>query len=125
MNAMIFQEYLQDFNEQMRKQNRKVLLLIDNASSHYKLNLSHITIKFYSPNCTSRLQSLDQGIIKAFKGYYKHRLVNKLIDEIDYSGTKKANMYDAILWIDSAWKKVSPETIRNCFARAGHKRPMI
>ena len=30
-------------------------------------------------------------------------------------------MYDAISWIDSAWKKVSPETIRKCFAKAGHK----
>jgi len=52
---MIFQEYLQEFNEQMRKQIRKVLVLIDNASSHCKLNLNHITIKFYPPNCTSRL----------------------------------------------------------------------
>jgi len=108
MNAIIFQEYLQDFNEQMRNQNRKVLLLIDNASLHCKLNLSHITIKLYPPNCTSKLQPLDQGIIKAFKNYYKHLLVNKLIDEIDYPGTNKANMYHVISWIDSAWKKVSP-----------------
>ena len=82
MNAMIFQEYIQDFKEQMRKQNSKVLLLIDNASSHCKLNLSHITIKFYPSNCTSRLQPLDQGIIKAFKGYYKHLLVNKLVNNM-------------------------------------------
>ena len=120
MNAMIFQEYIQYFNEEMRKQNRKVLL--DNATSHCKLNLSHVTIKFYPPNCTSKLQPLDQGIIKTFKGYYKNLLVNKLIDEIDYPKTNKANIYDAISWIHSAWKKVLPETIVNCFIRAGHEK---
>ena len=98
----------------MRKQNRKVLLLIDNATSHCKLNLSHVTIKFYPLNWAFKLQPLDQGIIKTFKCfYYKNLLVNKLIDEIDYPKTNKANIYDAISWIHSAWKKVDPETIVN------------
>jgi hypothetical protein len=64
MTGAIFQEYLEWLNGLMVKQKRKVLLLIDNASSHGKIVLSNVRVKFYPPNCTSRLQPLDQGIIK-------------------------------------------------------------
>ena len=47
--------------------------------------------------------------------------MKKLIDELDFPETKKATILDAIYWVDSAWKKVTPETIRNCFKHAGHE----
>jgi hypothetical protein len=105
----------------MKKQNRHVLLLIDNASSHCTIILSNIKIKFYPPNCTSRLQPLDQGIIKAFKVYYKNNLVNKLLDEIEHPSLKKATLLDSIYWVESAWNQVTSKTIINCFTHAGHR----
>ena len=103
MDAVLFQKYLEDVNNQMIRQNTKVLL--ENASSHRKLNQSNVKMKFYPPNCTSRLQLLDQGIIKVFKVHYSFRskLVNKLIVEIDNPETKKCSVLDAIDWIDFAW----------------------
>ncbi|KAL3677198.1 hypothetical protein R1sor_027146 [Riccia sorocarpa] len=66
----------------MREQKRKVLLLVDNASSHAflgpgavqstarkfkRLQLSNVTILFLPPNTTAIIQPLDAGIIQAFK----------------------------------------------------------
>ena len=60
--------------------NRHVALLIDNAGGHNvteetKKELTHITLKYFEPNCTSWVQPDDQGIIRAFKAYYRRGVV--------------------------------------------------
>jgi len=54
----------------MRRANRNILLLIDNAPTHNllnSLNLTNVTIHCLPPNTTSHLQPLDAGIIHSFK----------------------------------------------------------
>ena len=54
----------------MRRQNRNILLLVDNAPTHVlyeTTNLTNIVIKYLSPNTTAHLQPCDQGIINSFK----------------------------------------------------------
>ena len=68
MNTDLFKEFLVEFNNQMKKENRGVLLLLDNVCPHLNaansLVLSHFWIKFITPNMTSVLQPLDCDIIK-------------------------------------------------------------
>ena len=72
MQKSIFQRWIKQFDQELRLQKRKILLLIDNASSH-KLEeneiLSNITLHFLPPNTTSHIQPIDQGIIHSFKVY--------------------------------------------------------
>ena len=72
MTSSLFEEYLNDLNHKMKKSNRSILLLLDNATPHVDLPLSNVKLVFYPPNCTSHIQPLDQGIIRSFKAYYKH-----------------------------------------------------
>jgi hypothetical protein len=54
----------------MRRQNQKILLLVDNALTHalYETTrLTNITIQPLLPNTTAHLQPCDQGIINSFK----------------------------------------------------------
>jgi transposase len=53
MSTIIFAEFLKKFNHKIEKQNRKILLIMDNCSAHPKLNLSNIEILFLPPNTTS------------------------------------------------------------------------
>ena len=80
MTRIIFREYLRWFNLQMS--GRKVLLLLDGFSSHHAgydflesegIELTNIRVEFLPANTTSICQSLDQGIIRTFKAYYKRR----------------------------------------------------
>ncbi|CAG8708030.1 33741_t:CDS:10 [Gigaspora margarita] len=53
-------------------QERRVLLLIDGATSHTVNNLNeypNIRVHFLPPNTTAHLQPMDAGIINAFKAY--------------------------------------------------------
>src|SRR3954471_14306008 len=70
MQVSIWNEYIKKFNTQMRRQNRNILLLIDNASTHalYETTyLTNITIKYLPLNTMAHLQPCDQGIINSFK----------------------------------------------------------
>src|SRR5260363_380747 len=40
MRSVIFTEWLKDLNNQFRLQNQKILLLLDNATSHFNLKLN-------------------------------------------------------------------------------------
>ena len=48
MTTALFQDWLKILNRQMRSQNRKILLFIDNAPSHPDVKLSNVLVKFSS-----------------------------------------------------------------------------
>jgi cystathionine beta-lyase family protein involved in aluminum resistance len=52
MTSSLFEEWLKMINSQFAKQNRKVLLFVDNCSSHTMIELSNIEICFLPPNST-------------------------------------------------------------------------
>ena len=63
MTSEIYQRWLQNFDSKMRRQNRQVLLLLDNAPSHPKdKNVTNVKLMFLPANTTSMLQPVDQGI---------------------------------------------------------------
>lgn len=72
MTATLFDEWLTSVNKSMIKQKRKILLFIDHAPCHNcDAQYSNISLKFFPPNTTSKLQPLDQGVIKNFKCHYR------------------------------------------------------
>ncbi|XP_054154246.1 tigger transposable element-derived protein 4-like [Oppia nitens] len=65
--------------------NRKILLFVDNCSAHKipdDLNFSNIKIQYFPANTTSRLQPLDQGIIRSFKAKYRSYLIRHLTNNM-------------------------------------------
>ena len=77
MTQDIFRHWIKTLDNKFRSQNRQILMLLDNASSHLgrqlfddlsqPLKLTNITIRYLPPNTTSHLQPMDQGIINNFK----------------------------------------------------------
>ncbi|GET03376.1 tigger transposable element-derived protein 6-like [Rhizophagus clarus] len=96
MRNNIFGEWLEYMNNKFRVQNRKILLLIENASSHFNpdehnnqvtehtnnnLNLSHVRVHFFPLNITAHLQLMDADIIKSFKAIYKQHYIRHIIHQ--------------------------------------------
>lgn len=70
MQVSIWNDYLKKLDTKMRLQNRKILLLVDNAPVHItneNTQLTNVTLRFLPPNTTSHLQPCDAGIINSFK----------------------------------------------------------
>ncbi|CAF2001183.1 unnamed protein product [Rotaria magnacalcarata] len=107
----------------MKKNNRKILLFIDNAPCHViNHDLSNIKIVFSPPNTTSKCQPLDQGVIHSFKCYYRQKLVKHIIGQCTLAQTDdqiSITVLDAIKRIDLSWENVTENTIKNVFRAAG------
>lgn len=127
MNTALMTEFLEKFNRKMKKDNRKVVLFLDNAAPHPDLKLTNVKLVFFPPNTTSVCQPLDLGIIKNFKEMYKKQLLRHLISKIDKneSTEKCVTVLDAVVWTVSAVNSIKPTTVRKCFLKAGFQaRPI-
>ena len=80
------QAALTRFNRKLLVEQRKVVLILDNATCHPKSimdSVLQIKIIFLSKNTTSRLQPFDAGIIQNFKVKYRKGLVKYVLARIN------------------------------------------
>ncbi|GES83583.1 tigger transposable element-derived protein 6-like [Rhizophagus clarus] len=130
MRNDIFGEWLEYINNKFQTQNRKIILLIDNASSHFNpdehtndnLNLSHVRVHFLPPNTTAHLQPMDAGIIKSFKAIYKQHYIRHIIHQFEANVDLKSariNVKETMEYVAQAWDSVKAETIVNCWQKTG------
>lgn len=59
-----------------------------------------------------------------FKVYYRQFFLKHLVTKLDTVSSvtelcKSVNVLDAVTWSEVAWNKITKETIRNCFSKAG------
>ena len=76
MQISIFNNWLERFDREIRRCQRNILLLLDNAPVHLILDetkekLDSIDVKFLPPNTITKLQPCDTSIIYSFKCHYK------------------------------------------------------
>ncbi|XP_042901996.1 tigger transposable element-derived protein 4-like [Parasteatoda tepidariorum] len=123
MTSEIFGNWLKSLDKSMRLKKRKIILFIDNCSAHNNLpELKNVCVKYFPANTTSKLQPMDQGVIRSFKVNYRKQLIRKLVDAIDEGSTlPKINVLDSIRMTDHAWRNVTQKTIQNGFKKAGFK----
>jgi DDE superfamily endonuclease len=80
---------------------------MDNAPCHpVDIIHSNVRLQYFSPNNTSMLQPLDQGIVHAFKAHYHKYLVKHIIACYATAQTPtgiKMTYLDTVYWIDLAW----------------------
>ena len=109
----------------MKKQNRRILLFIDNAPCHpTDIQLCNVKLQFFPANTTSVIQPLDQGVIHPFKANYRKSLVKHIIASCSTAHTTSditITALDAVCWIDSAWQSSTKSTIQNTLTVAGFK----
>jgi hypothetical protein len=129
MTGVICEEYLRWLNSMMRRENRKVLLLMDNFSGHELAvdlvgglqGLSNIRIAWLPKNTTSVWQPMDQGIIASFKLQYRRQWVKYMIREHEAGRNphKTVTLLKAIQWSRVAWENdVFTATIQKCWVKS-------
>jgi len=120
MTAELFTNWLIQLDKRMKKEKRKIILFIDNCTAHSNIpSLQSIKVQFLSPNTTSKLQPLDQGIIKNFKILYRKEIVRSILSDIEEEKNTSITILQAIKLADKSWRNVSQQTIINCFKICG------
>ena len=124
MNGPIFHSYMKNWNDELARQRCHILLLIDNAPSHIVDEYSNIKIQFLPPNTTSKIQPLDQGIIRSVKCAYRKTIQVQYCSHVEnYEEVKQImQSFDFVVAVNTlvaAWEGVKPELIQTCFHTAG------
>ncbi|XP_047118374.1 tigger transposable element-derived protein 6-like [Schistocerca piceifrons] len=123
MTSELFEKQLHCLGAKMGTHNRKILLLVDCSHVHpRKIRLRNVQSVLLPPNCTSKLQPLDLGIIHAFKTDYRKAIVLKessLMEVGKDSASFRVSILDALRYIVMAWTEVTAATISNCFRKVG------
>lgn len=126
MNTVVFCDWLEKLNQKMKKAKRKILLFIDNCSAHKDIpKLSNVTIQFLPANTTSKLQPLDQGIIRNFKCFYRKEVVCRMISDMEKKEQTRISVLDAIRMASKSWANIKSSTIANCFKKSGFQVPDV
>ena len=121
MDSVFFEEWIREMDTKFTKEKKKVALIIDNCPAHTTIdNLKSIELVFLPPNTTSKLQPMDQGVVRSLKAYYKSLELQRLVVAIDKGKDLPVfSILDAMKMLDLAWQKVKISTVVNCFANAG------
>ncbi|CAI5963338.1 unnamed protein product [Closterium sp. NIES-64] len=127
-------------NAAMYAENRKILVLLDNASSHMLRSqlawseivcgmrttcMSNVRLVFLPPNTTAFTQPLDQGIIATVKARYRQHWLRAFTALWNGEGATTAvarfrpNLRDVLAWLSDAWMSVGERTIQRCWWRTG------
>ena len=109
---------MKTWNDELARQQRHILLLIDNAPSHIIGEYSNIKIQFLPPNTTSKIQPLNQGIIRSVKRAYRKTIQVQYCSRVENYEEVKQIMQSFDFVVD-AWEGVKPELIQTCFHIAG------
>ena len=95
MDSEIFTNYIRKLDRKFQLEGRKVPFIIDNCVAHPSVdNLKAMGLIFLPPNTTSKMQPMDQGVIRALKAYYRSKIIKRNIRYIDsYSLIYNNRMY--------------------------------
>ena len=120
MTSTIFEEHLRKIDQKMSAANRNIAMIVDNCPSHPHIQgLKSVTLIFLPPNTTSKTQPMDCGVIWSLKSHYRQQLMTSMIICHDAGLKFQPNLMTSMHWLITAWNKVTPETIVNCFHSAG------
>ena len=121
MDSQLFEDWVREQDWKFEREGRKVALVVNNCPAHPDVaDLKAIHLVFLPPNTTCKTQPMDQGVIKATKAYYRASVVRRYIDAVEKGkGAPNISVLDAMTILTRAWNKVTPETIKNCFKKAG------
>ena len=124
MNGEIFTQYVTKLDRRMKRDNRKIALIVDNCTAHPTdiQGLQAVKLFFLPPNTTAKLQPMDAGIIRNLQYHYRIDFIKKKIDSIDNNQEFSLTIFEAICMLNRAWEKVKESTIQNCYRHTGYRQ---
>lgn len=84
MDNTLYEPWVREIDRRMKAAKRNILLIVDNCTAHVTVNgLTNTKVIFLPPNCTSKLQPADPGIIQNLKVRYRQTMVRRMLQCLD------------------------------------------
>lgn len=101
----------------------KIVLVLDNCSAHPAAEFlveRNVHVVFLPPNCTSLIQPMDMGVLRAMKCRYKNEFLTCMLSAINNGVkvpkfVKEYNVKDAVWSVARAWNDITPEILKHAW----------
>ena len=123
MDSILFEEWIRELDSKFQREGRKIVLIVDNCPAHPRVkDLKAINLVFLPPSTTSKMQPMDQGVIRALKAHCRSKAVQMYITAIENNRPiPNISILVAMDMLVAASDKVMPGTINNCFTSVRRK----
>ncbi|CAI6007937.1 unnamed protein product [Closterium sp. NIES-65] len=136
----LFTHYIEQLDATMNAEDRNIVVLLDNASSHNLTTdgvvtedlfgfrtraLKNVRLVSMPPNTTCFIQPLDQGLIAMAKARYRQHWLRAFTGMWTAEGATSAaarfkpNLRLVLEWLHDAWMNIPRSTIQRCWWRTG------
>jgi len=127
MTSNIFTEWLRKWDQELRVQNQKIVLLVNNCSAHSSpLDLTNIQLEYLPTIKSFRMNPLNTGVVSSLKMLYRSRLVEFALGVLGspeislmpraYEMGVQISLSRAIQFLAASWCEVEREIVANGFA---------
>ncbi len=117
MTDDLFKSFLQEWDNELLFQNRKILLLVDTCPPHLTgAYLTNIEMAFLPPN-TTVLQPCEQGVSQMVKATFRRKVCFHVINRVEsseyeetaYDVAERMSLLDAAHFLQAAWSEVDDQ----------------
>ncbi|CEG50361.1 tigger transposable element-derived protein 6-like [Plasmopara halstedii] len=129
MTREIFLQWITNVNIYFKEQQRKCVLLVDNAAVHTGYNVEELTnleVVLFPPGTPPHLQPIAAGIVAAFKRRYRRRQIQQVLDQLDADADMStAAKFDsigvkqALTWCTESWDALPSTLLTSCWYETG------
>ncbi|GBO26038.1 Tigger transposable element-derived protein 4, partial [Araneus ventricosus] len=103
MTSDLYQKYLRQWDKELARKKRKIVLLIDNCTARIEpSNLQWNKAVFLPPNTASVLQPMDQGVIRSLKCHYRKQLILRILECYDKNKDCAISFLDAVVLLEKS-----------------------
>lgn len=121
----MFEEYVMRWNEELKKKDDKAILILDRASIHSKLPLSHLKLVFVPWKASTSLMPIKHGIFLKFREQFRKLVLQEKAMIVQRGIDRNLTCLEGLEMVHKAWNRVPHATIIEGFKLTGYNVPEL
>lgn len=118
--TQMFEEYVKYWNRELQLQNRTAILVLDRATIHSKLQLSHLKLVFVPWKASNGLIPMKNGVSSKFRDEFRRLMIEEKAMNVLRGVDRNVTCLEALYMLEKSWERVSPEAITKSFVDTGY-----
>ncbi|PZC72809.1 hypothetical protein B5X24_HaOG210554 [Helicoverpa armigera] len=118
--TQMFEEYVKFWNRELKLKNRKAILVLDRATIHSKLQLSHLKLVFVPWKASNGLIPMKNGVSAKFREEFRRLILEEKAINVLRGVDRNLTCLEALSMLEKAWERTPPEAITKSFIDTGY-----
>ncbi|KAF9810378.1 hypothetical protein SFRURICE_008634 [Spodoptera frugiperda] len=118
--TQMFEEYVKYWNRELQMKNRKAILVLDRATIHSKLQLSHLKLVFVPWKASNGLIPMKNGVSAKFRDEFRRLILEEKAMNVLRGVDRNLTCLEALYMLEKAWERTPPEAITKSFVDTGY-----